>query len=275
MHRRFTQVDVFAPVPYRGNPLAVVVDGDGASDDEMARFANWTNLSETTFLLPPTDPAADYRVRIFTPAVELPFAGHPTLGSCRAWLDHGGRPSGDDIVQECGVGLVRIRRDGERLAFVAPPLRRSGAVEPELVQVIERAIGTEVVDATWADNGPGWVAVEVADVDTLRAIRPDFGEAPDLDLGVVARCPEGEAEQFELRAFFPAGQVRAEDPVTGSLNASVAMWLMDRDPTLTSYVARQGISIGRDGRVHVERDESGAIWIGGDVATCIVGTVDL
>lgn len=275
MLRRFAQVDVFTPVPYRGNPLAVVVDGDGVSDEDMARFANWTNLSETTFLLPPTDPGADYRVRIFTPAVELPFAGHPTLGTCRVWLEHGGQPAGEQIVQECGVGRVRIRREDDRLAFAAPPLLRSGPVAPDLVGTIERVIGAEVVDAAWADNGPGWVAVEVADVATLRAIRPDFGEVPDLDLGVVAPCPDGEPEQFELRAFFPAGATRAEDPVTGSLNASVAMWLMERDPSLTSYVARQGISLGRDGRVHVDRDADGTIWVGGAVATCITGTVAL
>lgn len=275
MLRRFAQVDVFTAMPYRGNPLAVVVDGDGLSDEEMARFANWTNLSETTFLLPSTTPDADYGVRIFTPAVELPFAGHPTLGSCQVWLDQGGHPRGDEVVQECGVGLVRIRLDGERLAFAAPPLIRSGPVDAELVGAIERAIGVDVADAAWADNGPGWIAVEVADVETLRAIRPDFRELPDLDLGVVARCPDGEPEQFELRAFFPAGATRAEDPVTGSLNASVAMWLMSRDPELTGYVARQGLALGRDGRVHVDRDDTGTIWIGGEVATCIVGSVEL
>jgi PhzF family phenazine biosynthesis protein len=275
VQRRFSQVDVFTAVPYRGNPLAVVVDADGLTDDEMAQFANWTNLSETTFLLPPTDPGADYRVRIFTPAGELPFAGHPTLGTCRVWLDHGGRPGGDDVVQECGVGRVAIRRNGARLAFAAPPLLRSGPVEPDLVAAIERAIGTDIVDAVWANNGPGWVAVEVADVPTLRGLRPDFRELPGLDLGVVARCPEGDAERIELRAFFPTGNGHAEDPVTGSLNASVAMWLMARDPSLTAYVARQGISIGRSGRVHVERDADGAIWVGGDVATCITGTVDV
>ena len=274
MRRRFSQVDVFTSVPYRGNPLAVVVDGDGLGDATMARFANWTNLSETTFLLPPTDPAADYRVRIFTPGGELPFAGHPTLGTCRVWLDAGGAPRGEQVVQECGVGLVRIRRDGSRLAFAAPPLVRSGPVADELVATIERAIGAAVVDAAWADNGPGWIAVEVADVATLRGLRADFRDVPDLKLGVVARCNAGDAEQFELRAFFPAGANHMEDPVTGSLNASVAMWLMDRDPTLTEYVARQGCAMGRDGRVHVIRDAD-AIWIGGDVATCITGTVDL
>lgn len=276
MQRRFSQVDVFTEVPYRGNPLAVVVDGNGIPDDAMARFANWTNLSETTFLLPATDPAADYRVRIFTTAVELPFAGHPTLGSCRVWLDRGGRPAGDVVVQECGAGLVRIRRDGGRLAFAAPPLVRSGPVDADLLASIERMLGAEVLDAAWADNGPGWVAVEVADVATLRSLVPDFGEHPLIDVGVVARCDAGDDAQFELRAFFPgAGGTRNEDPVTGSLNASVAMWLMDRDPALTAYVARQGTVLGRSGRVHIERDDDGTIWVGGSVATCVTGMVEL
>ena len=276
MQRRFAQLDVFTAVPTRGNPLAVVIDGEGVTDDEMARFANWTNLSETTFLLPPTDPGADYRVRIFTTTGELPFAGHPTLGSCRAWLDHGGLPARPSVVvQECGVGLVTLRRDGERLAFAAPPRIRSGPVDDDLVGTIERAIGCPIIDAAWADNGPGWVAAEVADEATLLGLTPDFSATPDLKLGLVARAPSGAAHDIEVRAFYPGLGGNDEDPVTGSLNASVAMWLMERDPSLTSYRARQGTALGRDGQVWVERDNDDTIWIGGDTVTVIDGTVEL
>jgi PhzF family phenazine biosynthesis protein len=278
MQRRFQQLDVFATDPYTGNPLAVVVDGDGLTAGEMQRFANWTNLSETTFLLPPTDPAADYRVRIFTTTWELPFAGHPTLGSCRAWLDHGGRPDDPGVaVQECGVGLVTIRRRGDRLAFAAPDLIRSGPVDDDLRARIERTLGSDVVDAVWADNGPGWVVAELATAEAVVALEPDFGGTLDLKLGVVGRAdPDaGSDHDVEVRAFFPGPASMEEDPVTGSLNASIAQWLMTRDPSLRSYVARQGTALGRDGRVHLDRDDDGRIWVGGRVATSVVGTVEL
>ncbi len=265
---------MFTSVPYRGNPLAVVIDGEGLGTDEMQRFANWTNLSETTFLVPPTDPAADYRVRIFTPTAELPFAGHPTLGTCSVWLGRGGRPAGDLIVQECGVGLVRLRREGDRLAFAAPPLLRSGPVDDELRARIESVLGTGVIDAAWADNGPGWVAAELADADAVLAVEPDFAGDP-FDLGIVGRAGPEHDHDVEVRAFFPGPSGAAEDPVTGSLNASVAQWLMSRDPSVRSYVARQGTALGRDGRVHVDADEDGTVWIGGHVARCISGTVEL
>lgn len=275
MQRRFAQIDVFTAVAFRGNPLAVVVDGDGLTDDEMARFANWTNLSETTFLLPPTDPSADYRVRIFTTVGELPFAGHPTIGSCRTWLDHGGTPSDPGlVVQECGIGLVHIRDADGRLAFAAPPLLRSGAVADDTVAAIERAIGADVIDATWADNGPGWIAVELADAAAVLALRPDFSAVPDLKLGVVGRADAADHD-VEVRAFFPGANGHGEDPVTGSLNAAVAVWLMGRDPLMRSYVARQGTVLGRDGRVYLDRTDDGTIWVGGDTATPIAGVVML
>lgn len=275
MRRRFAQVDVFTETPLLGNPLAVVIDADDLTDDDMAAFARWTNLSETTFLLPATDADADYRVRIFTTSGELPFAGHPTLGSCAVWLAAGGKPRSATVMQECGVGRVPIRRSGDRLAFRAPPLIRSGPVDVDVVASIGAAIGARILDATWADNGPGWLAVEVADVATLRGLRPDLSAMPDLKLGVVAACDAGDTEQFELRAFYPSDGTHAEDPVTGSLNASVAQWLMGRDPTIVGYTARQGTALRRAGRIHVDRDSSGEIWIGGDVSPIVSGTVEL
>ena len=276
MKRRFQQIDVFSDTPLAGNPLAVVVDADGLSDAQMAAFARWTNLSETSFLLPPQDARADYRVRIFTPERELPFAGHPTLGSCHAWLAAGGQPRGAEVVQECGAGLVRLRRDGARLAFAAPPLRRSGAVEPAVLAQIARALDVApgaIRASQWVDNGPGWVAVMLGSRDELLALRPDYVALRGLELGVVAPWVGGDA-QFEVRAFITAGDSGYEDPVTGSLNASLAQWLIGAGMAPARYVASQGTALGRAGRVHV--DQVGAdLWIGGHSVACIAGMLAL
>ena len=275
--RNFAQVDVFTRVPYYGNALAVVLDGSDLDDAEMKRFARWTNLSETTFLLPPNDPGADYRVRIFTPERELPFAGHPTLGSCHAWLAAGGVPKqAGAVVQECAVGLVRLRRDGERLAFAAPPRLRSGPLEADLLARVVRSLGIEpsaVLAHEWVDNGPGWVAVMLGSADEVLALRPDFAAMAGLEVGVVGAYPLGAETQFEVRAFVPTMGV-PEDPVTGSLNASLAQWLIGSGRAPERYVASQGTVLGRAGRVHVAR-QGEDIWIGGDSVTCIEGRVAL
>jgi PhzF family phenazine biosynthesis protein len=276
MQRPFRQVDVFTPVPYRGNPVAVVLDGRELDSDEMQRFAHWTNLSETTFVLPPNDPAADYRVRIFTPVAELPFAGHPTLGTCHAWLTAGGMAKRDDlIVQECRAGLIPIRRTDDGLAFAAPPLVRSGPVDDALVDEIAGVLGIEraaIVDSQWADNGPGWVAVLLEDADRVLALEPGSTE---LDIGVAGPHPPGSPEAWEVRAFFPKDGAMVEDPVTGSLNASLAEWLLRTGRATAPYIARQGTVLGRAGRVHVSQDDDGTIWIAGGTVTCVSGEVEL
>lgn len=288
--RSFAQVDVFTAEPLLGNPVAVVLDADGIDDAAMAAFARWTNLSETTFVLPPTEPTADYRVRIFTPGGELPFAGHPTIGTCHAWLEAGGQPhQPPSIVQECGIGLVTLRSDGGRLAFAAPPLLRSGPVDEADLLPACRVLGIsldEVVDAQWADNGPGWLAVRLESAAAVLAIEPDLGAADGFDVGVVGPHPlgvvglhpeaegRGDAPAIEVRAFFRAGATVAEDPVTGSLNAAIAQWLLGDGTLVAPYVAAQGGALGRDGRVHVGVAD-GEVWIGGDAVTCIAGTVGI
>jgi len=273
--RDFAQVDVFTTTPYAGNPVAVVHDADGLSTEQMQRFAHWTNLSETTFVLPPTDAGADYRVRIFTPTAELPFAGHPTLGTCHAWLSNGGVPRGDAIVQECGAGLVPIRHSDDGLAFAAPPLIRSGEVAEEYVQRIAdvlRIQRDDILDAEWVDNGPGWVAVWLASADQVLGLRPGI---VDLDIGVAGPYPAGSEAAIEVRAFSPMVGAAVEDPVTGSLNASLAGWLLRTGRVEAPYVASQGTVLGRAGRVHVSQDADGAIWVGGVTVTCVSGRVEL
>ncbi|GIG56933.1 phenazine biosynthesis protein PhzF [Longispora fulva] len=275
MLRPFRQVDVFTTTPYRGNPVAVVLDATGLTTDQMRRFARWTNLAETTFVLPPSTPAADYRVRIFTPTTELPFAGHPTLGTCHAWLEAGGVAASDVVVQECGAGLVRVRRTADGLAFAAPPLLRSGPVEESLVAHVAGLLGLDrsaVVDAEWVDNGPGWVAVLLADADAVLAVRPT---TVDLDLGVVGLYPPGSPCAVEVRAFSPQDGLAVEDPVTGSLNASLAQWLLRTGRLAAPYVASQGTVLDRAGRVHLSEDADGAVWAAGGTVTCVSGEVEL
>ncbi|HEX8542109.1 MAG TPA: PhzF family phenazine biosynthesis protein [Pseudomonas sp.] len=275
----FKQIDVFSKHTLLGNPLAVVLRADELSDARMAAFARWTNLSETTFVLEPVDPRADYRVRIFTTTQELPFAGHPTLGSCHAWLESGGQPKGEEIIQECGIGLVRIRRQGTQLGFTAPPLLRSEAVEAPLLERIRSGMGLSdgaILEARWVDNGAGWLALRLADRTTVLALQPDYAELAGLAIGVFAPWEpqrDGDDAQFEVRAFI-AGDGMPEDPVTGSLNAGIAQWLLGAGLAPDTYVVSQGTAMGRQGRVHVER-VGDDIWIGGEAVTCIDGTLEL
>ncbi len=277
MKHRFHQLDVFTAQALRGNPVAVVHGAQGLSDKRMAEFARWTNLSETTFLLPPTQPEADYRVRIFTPARELPFAGHPTLGSCQAWLLAGGVPrQGNEVVQQCGVGLVRVRRDAARLAFAAPPLQRS-EVEPRVLALVLKALGlsaSSVRAAQWLENGPRWLGLLLADAHTVLAVQPDAAALKGLaTVGLVAPQAAGTDSDFEVRAFVGDLSVY-EDPVTGSLNAGLAQWLIADGLAPAQYVAAQGTAMQRDGRVHIT-SQGGEVWVGGEVQACIEGTVDL
>jgi len=275
--RGFRQVDVFGSGPLRGNPVAVVHDAEGLDDTTLQAFASWTNLSETTFLLPPTDPGADYRVRIFTPETELPFAGHPTLGTAHAWLEAGGQPRRDGVVvQECGVGLVDVRRDGERLAFAAPGFLRHGMPDESTLVTAVRALrlrSGDVLGASWIDNGPGWLGLRLRDAATVLAIDPDYVAMGDLMLGVIGAHDGAVDADVEVRAFCP-GLAVPEDPVTGSLNAGFALWLQADGTLPASYVARQGTALGRDGRVHVDRDGE-TTWVGGSTRTVLQGTAGL
>jgi len=276
MKRRFVQVDVFGENSYRGNPLAVVVDAEGLTTSDMQTFAKWTNLSETTFLLPPTDTSADYGVRIFTPTEELPFAGHPTLGSAHAWLTNGGVPKdGNAIVQECKVGLINVRRDDNSLSFAAPPLLKGGPVDDALIHEAAESLGISrdaIIDAAWIDNGPGWIGILLASADEVLAIQP---KPMTLTLGVAGAHTAESPFAYEVRAFYSSSGITLEDPVTGSLNASLAQWLISSGRFSPPYLASQGTAIGYAGVVKVDVDDSHVVWIGGNVATCISGEVDL
>jgi PhzF family phenazine biosynthesis protein len=299
--RAFAQVDVFTDQAYLGNPLAVVLDGRGLSDEQMQRFAQWTHLSETTFLLPPTAPGADYQVRIFTPGGELPFAGHPTLGSCHAWLQAGGQPAdGAVVTQQCAVGLVRIRREGARLAFAAPPCQRE-PIEPTLLAAIGEALGllpSQVRASQRLNNGPVWYGLLLDSPDTVLGLQPDHARLRGLGtkVGVAAICTvqptliaranrEARASRTHLPTELPQPDLEVrgfaapigveEDPVTGSLNASLAQWLMAEGLMPERYLASQGVCLGRAGQVHLSRDAQGQVWVGGDSVTCISGQVAL
>lgn len=275
--RRFTQVDVFASEPRTGNPLAVVLDGEGLTTEQMQDVARWTNLSETTFLLPPTDDAADYLVRIFTTTEELPFAGHPTLGTCFAWLAAGGVPADASVIrQQCGVGVVEVRASGDRVALAAPPLIRSGPLddtERARIAMILQTPESAFIDAAWVDNGPGWAAVLLESAEAVRALEPIAADPSEVKVGVVGPCGADEAFDFEVRALFSTGGPVVEDPVTGSLNASVAQWLLESGRASAPYTATQGSQVGAAGRVEVTRDPDGTIWIAGRVDQVISGTI--
>jgi PhzF family phenazine biosynthesis protein len=276
---QFRQVDVFTGTRYLGNPVAVVLGADDVGEDQMQLFARWTNLSETTFVLAPRASEADYQVRIFTPANELPFAGHPTLGTCHAWLEAGGRPGrAGTIVQECKAGLITLRQTSgveAALAFAAPPLLRSGPVDESVAEHVAAVLNikrADIVDIQWADNGPGWVAALLASAEAVLEVRPG---PVDMDIGIVGPYPEGSPAALEVRAFSPQVGPAVEDPVTGSLNASLGQWLFATGRVNGPYVASQGTVLGRQGRVHVSQDADGQVWVGGGTITCVSGTVDL
>ncbi|MEV5535052.1 PhzF family phenazine biosynthesis protein [Streptomyces prunicolor] len=277
-NRSFMQVDVFSTSPYSGNPVAVVLDGTGLSDEEMQGLARWTDLSETTFVLPPTVPEADYRLRIFAPGGELPFAGHPTLGSARAWLEGGGTPRHDDrIVQECGVGLVTVRRGEGTLAFAAPPRVREGALDEEQLLRIVGAFGISrdrVVAHEWVDNGPGWAVVRLATAKEVLALEPDFSLLPDAMVGAIGAHPDGSRHAFEMRTFAPGVGV-PEDPACGSMNAGVGQWLTATGAAPSSYRVSQGTRLGRAASIEISADADGTVWVSGAAVARIRGTITL
>ncbi|WP_327592710.1 PhzF family phenazine biosynthesis protein [Streptomyces chartreusis] len=276
--RSFVQVDVFSTDPYSGNPVAVVLDGTDLTDEDMQRLARWTNLSETTFVLPPTVPEADYQLRIFTPEAELPFAGHPILGSARAWLDDDGTPQhADRIVQECAAGLVTVRRSEGTLSFAAPPRVRDGALDDAYLDQVVAAFGItrdRVLAHQWVDNGPGWAVVQLATAKEVLDLEPDLSLIPTAMVGAIGAHPEGGGHQFELRTFAPGAGV-AEDPACGSMNAGVGQWLTSTGAAPSTYRVSQGARLGRAATIEITADPDGTVWVGGAATVCIRGTITL
>lgn len=276
--RGFAQIDVFSTSPYRGNPVAVVLDGQGLTDEEMQRLARWTNLSETTYLLPPTVTEADYRLRIFTPQGELPFAGHPTLGSARAWLDGGGVPRhADRIVQQCAAGLVTVRGGDGVLSFAAPPLVRDGALDDACLRQIVAAFGIDrerVVAHQWVDNGPGWAVLQLPTAEEVLALEPDLSLIPDAMVGAIGAHPHGSPHDFEMRTFAPRCGV-AEDPACGSMNAAVGLWLTSTGAAPSAYRVSQGARLGRAATIEISTGTDGTVWVSGATTVCVRGTIAL
>lgn len=271
--KAFAQVDVFGARSFKGNPVAVIIDAQGLSDVQMQDIARWTNLSETTFILPAETAEADYRLRIFTPTTELPFAGHPTLGSAHAWAEHTGSKA-NTIVQECGAGLVQLRATTAGFSFAAPPTIRSGPLDDADLAAFVQALGISagaVLDHQWVDNGPGFAAIQLATAAEVRALEPDFSGLPDAALGVIGALEPNHAAAFEIRSFVPSVGV-LEDPVTGSLNAGVAQWFARTGKASGSYLVSQGSNIGYEGQVHIDIAEDD-VWIGGATRTVISGTI--
>lgn len=272
----FQLVDVFGEGPFSGNPLAVIALDADRDTTELQAITRWLNLSETAFLLPPGDPGADYRVRIFTLDRELPFAGHPTLGSAHAWLANGGVPRrADRLVQECGAGLIDVRRSTDSLAFAGPPLIRSGPVEPKQLAEACAVLGitiNDVIAAQWIDNGPGWLGIQLADAAAVIAVEPARSHPSRIDIGLVGLHPAGSPFAYEVRAIFsdPYGGI-IEDPVTGSLNASVADWMLSAGHVTAPYTATQGCRLGRSGRIGIEHEAGGPVWVGGKTVTLFSG----
>lgn len=271
----FTQVDVFSSEPYGGNPLAVMLDGSGVSDSDMQKIARWTNLSETSFVLPPSDPRADYRLRIFTPGGEVPFAGHPTLGSAHAWLENGGQPHTHGVViQECAAGLITLRQQENLLSFAAPKMTRTGELDAQYLDALTQDMGitpSQVIAHQWVDNGPGWAVIRLRSAEEVLDLKPKFSLAPKAMVGAIGAYPEGSPYAYELRTFAPGVGV-SEDPVCGSMNASVAQWLITSGEMSAPYIVSQGSCLGRSGRIHITADSDGTVWVGGHASSMFRGT---